>query len=357
MASAAEPILASALWTARTSSSSNCTTESAGKNYRLRTGCQAIDTALFGGLDKGAICCISAEVDSGAQELSQALLISHLLHATDASATVVDTALSFDVRCLHQGLVARMGGDIHVETKAVEALERVEIMKVFDFVGLTESVGEVRDRLEGKNDAKKLSEARILAPRGTVGDSEDEDEDEMLDTPASRVSQTQSTTTTTTAQQQGSQLTNHILLINNLPQVLIPLLKNNHVQTQALLASFMRSLAHLTKTHNLCTILLSTATENANLRDETPSIFSSCALRPALGRSFTYLLDVHLLVHRLPKGRKDAMVVYGKQQQRAEGKGVEMVSVVEVLQDRHGGRVGRWEAFSIGAEGDLRDVT
>jgi len=89
-----------------------------------------------------------------------------------------------------------------------------------------------------------------------------------------------------------------------------------------------------------------------------PSIFASNTARPALGRTFPFLVDVHVFVSCLPKGRRDAAVVYGGGGgggRRAEM--AEMVNAVEVLTDRFGERVGRWEAFRVGDEGvEVRGV-
>lgn len=91
--------------------------------------------------------------------------------------------------------------------------------------------------------------------------------------------------------------------------------------------------------------------------DPTPSVFASNALRPALGKTFPYFLDVHLLVSMVPRRKRDAERFYAAGGEKA-GKGVGFASVVEVLLDRCGDRVGRWVGFAVDKEsGEIRSVT
>jgi hypothetical protein len=150
----------------------------------------------------------------------------------------------------------------------------------------------------------------------------------------------------------------HLLVIDNITYVASPIIKNSHVQGQALLATFMRSLAHLTSAHEICTLLHNAVTtyQPKSTTEPTPSIFSSCVLRPALGKSFAYALDVHLLLHRVPLTAADAKSVYAAHS--AIPKSSErLANVLEVLQDRHSDRVGRWSAFKTDADGNLAGVS
>jgi hypothetical protein len=290
-----------------------------------------------------------------------------LLTSRRAEATVVDTTNSFDVRRLHKRLVAgsirdseRSAKDDGVRDEAVRVLERARIMKAFDFVGLTECVAELRENFETpSNREASPRELTVPAPRGTVGDSEDEEE--MLDAPASP----KETGNCMDAEARSS----HLLIIDNITYVTSPILKNNHVQGQALLTTFMRSLAHVTRRHDICTIIHNTTVTYSNINNNTsnninnpttpeptPSIFASCVLRPALGKSFPYLLDLHLLLHRLPISALDAKAMYAAhgaipiQEHR-------LASVLEVMHDRYCDRVGHWSAFRIDAEGNIAAVS
>jgi len=389
---AAVPILASSLWSTEQEQSSTTAPQHSSplqKHIKLAIGCPSIDDTLHGGFDYGSITCISAEAESGAKDLSDSLIAAHLLTSRRAEATVVDTTNSFDVRRLHKRLVAgltrdgRNGGtDGDVRDEAVRVLERTRIMKAFDFVGLTECVAELRQSLEmSSKQAPSPRQQAVPAPRGTVGDSEDEEEEEMLDapTPPSRPVPPEETRSDTEVQDRSS----HLLIIDNITYVTSPVLKNSHIQGQALLTSFMRSLAHVTQRHSVCTIIHNTAVtysnananantnnntntsnntsnnnnnNNSTTAEPTPSIFASCALRPALGKTFPYLLDLHLLLHKLPISTTDAKAVYAAHGAipKPENK---LASVLEVMHDRYSDRVGHWSAFRVDPEGNLISVS
>ena len=353
MASPAEPVLASTLWTSHLSTQTREPSDPVANQKILATGCRSIDNVLVDGLQYGTTTCVSAEADSGARALSQTLLVSHLLSSAYTTAAVIDTTLSFDVRELHKAMTAEMDGQGDAVQMSVKVLDRLKIMKVFDFVGLTESIRELRDALEGNVPSADSVKAVQQAPRGTVGDSEDEDEDEdeMLDSPTSPPPCEKPL-----LENRVTEVNHSLLIIDNITQVAAPLLKNNLAQGQALLSSFMRSLSHLTKTHHLCTILHNHATSNIYIKEETPSIFSSCTVRPALGKTFAYTLDTHMLLHRAPRGADDAKAVYGGVGADRRQRLAQMCNVVEVLQDRHGGRVGRWAAFNVDDSGRLVGV-
>lgn len=357
---AVEPNLAASLWDAEEGQDSNTPPT---KRRRLATGCASIDDSLHGGFDYGSMSCISSEADSGSKELSYFLIAKHLLLSKRDEATVIDTTNSFDVRRLHKRLVTwlqqnreSIGADVKAE--AIGMLERVRIMKAFDFVGMTECVAELSQSLETLRQARSSPQEESTqdlktGPRGTVEDSEDEDD--MLDEPVSPAKPLPPSPKQIRA---GEEHGHHLLIIDNITYVASPVLKNSHVQGQALLANFMRSLAHLTQTHTICTILHNaTITYQANsITDPTPSIFSSCTLRPALGRSFANTLDMHLLLHRVPLTAADAKSVYSAHSAIPKSS-QKLASVLEVMQDRHSDRVGRWSTLRTDADGNLTAVT
>ncbi|KAK5708000.1 hypothetical protein LTR97_000540 [Elasticomyces elasticus] len=320
MAMAAEQILASTLWTLHRVALAPTATSSQSK--KLPTGHRSLDNTLEGGLDHGSLSCLSAEADSGTSDIMQAVLISHLLSAPNATATVIDTTLAFDLRNLHGKLVRVLQVQGKDGAEAMDVLKRLTIMKVFDFIGLTESVTEFRDALESEDASAPRGEP---PPRGIVADSEDEDD--MLDEPTPP--------SVSTLPKGPAPRVPSLLMIDNISQAAAPLLKSNHVQGQALLTSFMRSLAHLTRTYGLRTLLLNGVTSYSQSREETPSIFSSCVLRPALGKSFASLVDLHMLVHAVPRTAADARIVYGGQHEIKRGAEPEVTEVLEVLQDRY----------------------
>ena len=348
MANPAEPILASAVWTAHRTLEAGEDPENARRRERLTSGCRAVDEALGGGLEYGSISGINADANSGAQELCEAFLVSHLLSSPDATATVIDTAHSFDVRKLHRSITSEMQDSASGAEVALEVLDRLKIMKVFDFIGLTESVSELRDPLECKQSSSAQSNPQEKAPKASIGDSEDEDE--MLDIPSPPPKPPQPL-----PQNQKHQPTYHhsILLIDNITHVVAPLMKNHYTQGQAVLASFMRSLGHLTRTHNLCTILLNGVTSGANIKDEPPSIFSSCMLHPALRKPFAHTIDTNLLVHQVSETNGMKPRSHSRAEDQAQPEVGSMVSVIEVMQDRNGNSLGRWAPFTLSESGRL----
>lgn len=356
---AAEPTLASTLWANHLAAQQDDTTQPPAKRRKLATSLRDLDHALEGGLEYGSIHCISAEPSSNSvHDLTLALIVSHLLASQDTVVTVIDTTLGFDIRGLHQ----RLGDALRErnedgEGKVMEVLGRVSVMKAFDFVGMTECLAEVRESLERPAVSDPAEKRPAAPPKGTIDDSEDEGDDMLDDAPSPPLHPPPPLAAHPSVKCGPPNVRSGFLLINNITQPTAPLLKNNHVQAQALLTSFMRSLSHLTESHDLCTLLLNNASTYAVAQakaEPSPSIFSSCALRPALGKTFTYLVDVHVLVHEVPRTAEGARAVYGGERQGREE--VEMGRVFEVLQDRYGGRVGSWAAFSVDAEGRPRDV-
>ena len=362
-AMAVEAILASSLWSNDEASDSF----PPAVKRRLATGCAQIDESLDGGFDYGSISCISSEAESGGKELSYSVIATHLLLSSKCEATIVDTTNSFDVRRLHKRLVSglreRSDGD-DAKTEAMQVLERVRIMKAFDFVGMAECVAEFRDSLEIRDETgpsqepgSTPEEVKVPAPRGTVGDSEDEDD--MLDD-IERVSLEPPPLPPPITKPEEKLLEDvpqHLLVIDNITYVASPVIKNSHVQGQALLATFMRSLIHLTRTYEICTLLHNAVMtyQPKSTTEPKPSIFSSCTLRPALGKSFAYLLDTHLLLHRVPLTAANAKSVYAAHSAIPKSN-QNFVSVLEVLQDRHSDRVGHWSAFRADADGNLAGI-
>jgi hypothetical protein len=86
-----------------------------------------------------------------------------------------------------------------------------------------------------------------------------------------------------------------------------------------------------------------------------------------------YVADLHVLLHEIPKTMKDAERLVSRGRERGEGSRqaeaqrqppvmdeevtgeVEMAEIFEILQDRTGGRVGRWAAFVM-EEGEVKAV-
>jgi len=66
-------------------------------------------------------------------------------------------------------------------------------------------------------------------------------------------------------------------------------------------------------------------------------------------------MDMEVLVSRLPRRKMDAKVYYSDSGGKGTKRGVEMVSVLEVVSDRWGGRTGAWGTFRESKDG-IRDI-
>jgi len=289
---------------------------------------------------------------------------------------VIDTNGSFEVIGLHQVLsdqVARRSTTAQAEGENLSAegcLERVKLMRVFDFVGLTEAINELKEFLE-KPSHCQVSPLSSSTKSMIVPDSEDEGDGLLSVGSPIEVAQRPKDA------DQGKLISplTWILVIDNLSNVIQPIFKSNYIQGQALCTTFLRSLTHLSRDYNICTILANNViTSKARSRKESsrddqggnphreqpdnfrtssvleqPSIFASNSIRPALGKTLAVWVDLHVLLSVLPLKKRDAHVMYGSYpdhiQQRAN-----VAHVAEVLTDRYDGRVGRWGAFHI-AEG------
>ncbi|KAI6895613.1 hypothetical protein KC318_g7166 [Hortaea werneckii] len=326
------------------------------KRQKLGTGSANLDRILDGGLKHGNIHCVSATPSSGARELVSSILVTHLLTEDDATATLIDVALSFDIKTLHRELVRQLQASGKDEINAMEILGRVRIMKAFDCVGLTECVAEMRERLDYECFKSGPQPKGPFEPpeKPTISDSEGDDDDELLDN--APPSPGQARPPESGSGQQGRRpRRSDLLIIDTISKPFTPLLKNNHTHGQALLASFMRSVRHLTITHDLVTLLLNAVIDFDKTKEEAPSIFSSCTARPALGKAFYHLVDTHMLVHEEAKLAHDAKVIMASKGASGGLRGLS-ANVIEVLSDRYEGRVGRWAAFEVREEGGLKDV-
>jgi hypothetical protein len=198
------------------------------------------------------------------------MLVASLLEVPGSMAAVVDTTGNFDVLKVYTGIVERLKREADllvksrvavkakeedtVEDVAAKVLDHVKIMRVFDFVGVREAVGEVRDGLEGKEKkeeevrAEAVAETSVTEPlpkRTVVADSEDEDEDddeEMLFETSTSLNPDQAVQAPSTTPQPQTEPTKpneeeeeppgkvKFILIDNLAQVLSPILKKDYIQ-------------------------------------------------------------------------------------------------------------------------------
>lgn len=238
--------------------------------------------------------------------------------------------------------------------KATSMLDRVKVMRVFDFAGVVEAISEVKDMME--ETAQKAKKPKVVANRrrrDEVGDSEEEldEEDDELQAEPRRES-------VTLGNHQGSGPHNGtigMVIIDTITNVVSAMMVKSQIQGQALLASFMRSLHHLTARHHICTILTNAAVSRNPSNNpeyqhgprEDVSVFSSTMGKPALGKTFTFLIDTSIFLSTVPKTGDDATIAFGD---GGEGRSYQKAIILEILKDRCGTREGRWAAFDIVAE-------
>ena len=130
------------------------------------------------------------------------------------------------LRLRESGIVA------DVDAEAEDALQRVRIIRAFDFFGVIQAVNEIRDSLEKRSLPTKPfpKSARRVARRilNIVPDSEDEDDEDMIDM---TVAQPHSNFETPLKSKE-IETVSHIglIIVDNLTTVVNPLLKTNHLQ-------------------------------------------------------------------------------------------------------------------------------
>jgi hypothetical protein len=176
---------------------------------------------------------------------------------------VIDTTGTFDVLRLHEAIFtrvkskilterARQIGDLQpemsppppptedAEKTAEKALERVKILRVFDFVGVVEAVDELSDALrvdskEASGESKGIEEVsppklvELAKPRTEVADSDEDDEDMLFESPPAAVEEE---TLANPPSSLPSQTLEKIgmIIIDNISQVVNPILKTNYVR-------------------------------------------------------------------------------------------------------------------------------
>ena len=238
--------------------------------------------------------------------------------------------------------------------KATSMLHRVKVMRAFDFAGVVEAISEVKELMEMI--AQKFEKPPFVAfekRREEIGDSEEEPEEEDGQLQAEPMRESVNLGNLQNSDTHSGPI--GMIIFDTITNVVSAMMAKSQVQGQALLASFMRSLHHLTSRHHICTILTNAAVgrnpsnnpEYQRGPREDVSIFSSTMGKPALGKTFTYLIDSSIFLSTVPKTSDDAAISFGD---GGEASLYQRALIVEVLKDRCGTREGRWAAFEIAAE-------
>ena len=311
------------------------------------------------------------------RKISYHTIASQLLAQDHGEAALIDTTGSFSPVRLRDVLAYRLqarhertghkhSGYVYEKSiakgdrgtfidEATSMLDRVKVMRVFDLAGVVEAVSEIGEMIEASSAEQRkdsVEEDSAKKKRYKVGDSEEESDDEMLDDQPLRNDQA-----VEPGSIEGSGIHDgsiDMIIIDTITNVASSMVSKSPVQGQALLASLMRSLHHLTSHRQMCTILMnsvvglnpSTNPEYHRRADDNASMFTSILGKPALGKVFTYLVDTSVLLSAMPKTRDDAATGYGD---TAEDRTWQKALVLEVLKDRFGAREGRWIVFEIAA--------
>ncbi|KAL2043233.1 hypothetical protein N7G274_004293 [Stereocaulon virgatum] len=334
------------------------------------SGSAVIDEeALSGGFIYGEITSIAGANGPCKTLLAYHATASHLLKDSLGEVAFIDTTGSFSPLRLRDVLVFRLEAKAQREgyehsgymyerasskaeetkqgfiNEATALLDRVKVMRVFDLAGVIEAVAEVGEMRETVTQASVKPASIARRAKDEVSDSEKEleEEDEFAFGPAAVQGEQ-------VAEPQGGQV--GIIVIDTITNVVSSLMSKGQTQGQALLTSFMRTLYHLTSRHHICTILTNaavalTSSNNPEYKrrpEDNVSIFSSTMGKPALGKTFTYLIDTSVFLSEIPKTMNDAATAFDE---RMDGAPFRKAFVLEVLKDRCGMREGRWVAFDI----------
>ncbi len=241
-----------------------------------------------------------------------------------------------------------------VVEKATSMLDRVKVMRVFDFAGVVEAISEIKELMEGR--VQRFEKPPVVAfgkRKDEIGDSEEELDEEDGEFQAEPRRESVNVSDLQNIDPHSGPI--GMIIFDTITNVVSAMMAKSQVQGQALLASFMRSLHHLTSRHHICTILTNAAV-GRNLSNnpeyqhgprEDVSIFSSTMGKPALGKTFTYLIDTSIFLSTVPKTSDDATIAFGGGEKATL---YQKAHILEILKDRCGTREGRWAAFEIAAE-------
>lgn len=281
-----------------------------------------------------------------------------------------------------------------VEKTVMAALDRVNMMRVFDLEGLMDAVMEVRARLEARasklaadedvtsvkhdgvdvptamhglsevpgHDARSTNtittapeRKKAVADSQAPSDTSDlekappgtyEDDDMLLDLSEPEVEDTVVRNAPIAQPKCTSPMTEiqstegpYLLIMPSPARILSSCMHTNHIKTHALLVHLMRSLQLLTRTYAISILLINTTVERESItasgREDGPSaFFANNRIKPALGKTWDWYLDLSCMItSALDSG-------HGKQGSGRLARGKEQC--FEVLHDRYERRTGRW---------------
>lgn len=148
-----------------------------------------------------------------------------MLSNTTSEVGLLDTTGTFNVLRLHAAILSRIKSNAKesISNELVEnILQRVKIIRVFDFIGVVEVVNEMASSLESQLSVTPHTEHNTVSAHKAreIPDSEDETSDEGEDTSPQDRPEDQSAET----RKMG------MLIIDNISSAISPVFKSNHIQ-------------------------------------------------------------------------------------------------------------------------------
>lgn len=311
----------------------------------IKMNAKGINAILNGGFKFGQLYCVTAGAQADSSDLIIGLIGSHSRLSTKSNSTVIDSTIAFDVNKLFKALHAH---ERNTE-QAMQNLDRVKIMKVFDTVGLTESIDEMRSSIETTKHDREGGAPNRLMHRSTIADSQAEE-----DLLSKAKSQDAGIAVKAPHAPGLDPHPTNLLVVRDVSQLFAPVLKVDYTHGQAMLNIFMRSLNEITRACQICTVVFASASSKSASEEDCLSQFRSCTLQPLLGIGLGYLVDMQIYQHNLRIRRPNERI--GAETSRALAHHVD-AEILEVVQDRLGPCVGRWAAFITNDNGELCDIT
>ncbi|CZT03314.1 uncharacterized protein RAG0_10110 [Rhynchosporium agropyri] len=239
---------------------------------------------------------------------------------------------------------ARGAGSGGVDDEVQKCLEMVAVSRVFDVEGLWEVIGEVdhADSVSMDRDSRGEDDNNREMKGGGAGEGAalreqdvGDDEVEILDSEEDLTSPTLPVLLKDQELQLSENEGTEIIIVDNMTHIINELFARKEKSDAHTLLTLLSSTLHtLSKTKNILTVLHNATNPSTNPQYSNPlshnsnqnqnqnhnhsalqatttrSIFASAATKPALGQIFAQFPDIHVFMHRLPRGRRDAEVLY-----------------------------------------------
>lgn len=220
----------------------------------------------------------------------------------------------------------------------------VAISRVFDVEGLWEVLGEVGHEqiLLSNEKGNPVFEGssppwatQNLSPEKPpqVLDSEDDEEVEISPIKAPRKEKA------TENEDEGMEM----VIVDNMTQIINELFgRREKNEAHALLASLSRTIHTLSHSQNTLTILHNTTTsspytntyaQSKHTLSTMKSVFEANPVKPSLGVIFSQFVELHVLISKIPKGKRDAEILYGQDDDIQDNVGISFCYVAEILKD------------------------